>query len=120
MITRTKLKVLGDDKVNVSLTKDQVKFLTDMLYDNVVCSATKQPQARRGFAIRVLNALGDNYNENVDHSSADIINAKLKSGELKLPKERKTCARCFSTNKFEALRCYNCNLKIDKPSPRVS
>jgi hypothetical protein len=72
---------------SMQLTKDQVKFLKDMLYENVVHSAVKQPEARRGFAIRILNALGDNYNEYVDHSSSEkIINAKLKSGEIKAPR----------------------------------
>lgn len=75
------------ERVTVTLTKDQVKFLTDMLYENVIHSAVRQPEARRGFAIRIVNALGDNYNEDVDHSSAEqIINAKLQSGELKAPR----------------------------------
>jgi hypothetical protein len=71
----------------ITLTDDQIRFLINHLKETIVFSGVKQSQVRRGFAIRILNELGDDYNERVDHSSsAEIINAKIASGEIKFPR----------------------------------
>jgi predicted xylose isomerase-like sugar epimerase len=73
--------------ITVKFTSDQVRFLEQLINDHVIYNGVRQSPARRGVAIRTINALGNNYSEVVDHSASErIINAKLASGELKLPK----------------------------------
>ena len=69
----------------ITLTPDQMRFVTQLVKDATVEHAVRQSPARNAFGIRILEAFGD-YSHTVDHStSAKLINDKLASGELKFP-----------------------------------